>query len=121
MPMNALNRRIGRRFPNPSLHRLLRRGVAAVQKLRAFAEILEDDLHIECTTFRKEGPYPDARHPAEVEFTSDPLEDLKRRDLTVNAIAFDPRQGILLDPHGGVLDLERRVLRAVGIAAERFR
>ena len=54
-------------------------------------------------------------------FTSDPLEDLDRRDLTVNAMAFDPAAGELLDPHEGARDLERRVLRAVGDPAARFR
>ena len=77
-------------------------------------------LRIECTTFRREGAYADARHPDRVEFTRDPEQDLARRDLTVNALAFDPVSGVLLDPHGGALDLERRVLRAVGDALTRF-
>jgi putative nucleotidyltransferase with HDIG domain len=83
--------------------------------------ILEGGLEIECTTFRREGAYSDARRPDQVMFTSDPLEDLDRRDLTVNAMAFDPSTGRLLDPHGGALDLERRVLRAVGDPLARFR
>jgi putative nucleotidyltransferase with HDIG domain len=76
---------------------------------------------IECTTFRREGAYSDARHPDRVEFTADPVEDLGRRDLTVNALAWDPAVGVLLDPHDGALDLERRVLRAVGEPLARFR
>jgi putative nucleotidyltransferase with HDIG domain len=83
--------------------------------------ILEAGLEIECTTFRREGAYSDARRPDQVLFTSDPLEDLDRRDLTVNALAFDPASGTLLDPHGGALDAERRVLRAVGDPLARFR
>ncbi|TMQ52425.1 MAG: CCA tRNA nucleotidyltransferase [Candidatus Eisenbacteria bacterium] len=82
--------------------------------------VLSDGLRIECTTFRREGAYADARHPDRVEFTRDPEEDLARRDLTVNALAFDPASGVLLDPHGGALDLERRVLRAVGDPRARF-
>jgi putative nucleotidyltransferase with HDIG domain len=82
--------------------------------------ILAGGLEIECTTFRREGAYADARHPDHVEFTHDPIEDLGRRDLTVNAIAFDPLSGWMLDPHGGALDLERGVLRAVGDPLERF-
>lgn len=78
-------------------------------------------LAVECTTFRREGEYSDARHPDAVWFTNDPLEDLDRRDLTVNAMAFDPESGQLLDPHDGALDLERRMLRAVGEARDRFR
>ena len=83
--------------------------------------IVEGGWVIECTTFRRESSYSDARHPDEVAFTRDPEEDLARRDLTINALAFDPAAGALLDPHGGALDLERRVLRAVGEPLERFR
>ncbi len=83
--------------------------------------ILEAELRVECTTFRREGGYSDARRPDRVEFTADPLADLDRRDLTVNAMAYDPARGELLDPHGGARDLERRQLRAVGDALERFR
>jgi putative nucleotidyltransferase with HDIG domain len=75
---------------------------------------------IECTTFRREGGYADARHPDRVEFARDPEVDLARRDLTVNAMAFDPVSGVLLDPHGGALDLESSVLRAVGEPRARF-
>jgi tRNA nucleotidyltransferase (CCA-adding enzyme) len=82
--------------------------------------VLFDGLRIECTTLRREGAYADARHPDRVEFTRDPEEDLARRDLTVNALAFDPVSGVLIDPHGGALDLERRVLRAVGDPRARF-
>ena len=83
--------------------------------------VLDDGLMLECTTFRHEGSYPDARHPESVAFTRDPLADLARRDLTVNALAFDPIRGVLLDPSGGARDLERRRLRAVGDPVERFR
>src|SRR2546426_10857327 len=67
--------------------------------------IVEGGLLVECSTFRREGAYPEARHPERVFFTHDPLEDLARRDLTVNALAFDPIQRRLLHPHGGTLDL----------------
>jgi tRNA nucleotidyltransferase (CCA-adding enzyme) len=83
--------------------------------------VLEEGLAMECTTFRREGGYPDARHPESVTFTRDPLADLARRDLTVNALAFDPDRGVLLDPFGGARDLERGMLRAVGDPLERFR
>ncbi len=83
--------------------------------------VLLDGLRIECTTFRREGGYPDARHPERVEFTRDLNADLARRDLTVNAMAFDPVRGELVDPHGGRADLARRLLRAVGDPVERFR
>jgi tRNA nucleotidyltransferase (CCA-adding enzyme) len=82
--------------------------------------LVEDGLQIESTTFRRESGYRDARHPDSVEFGADLEEDLSRRDLTVNALAFDPHLGRLVDPEGGALDLEQRVLRAVGDAVERF-
>ncbi len=83
--------------------------------------VIVGDLQIECTTFRREGPYRDARHPDHVEFTADPIADLARRDLTVNALAFDLERGELLDPFGGLADLARGVLRAVGDPEARFR
>ena len=83
--------------------------------------VLTGGTRIECTTFRREGGYPDARHPEHVEFTRDLRADLARRDLTVNAMAFDPESGALVDPHGGLADLGRRILRAVGDPVERFR
>lgn len=83
--------------------------------------IVTADGLLECTTFRAEGDYRDARRPGQVAFTTDPLRDLDRRDLTVNALAFDPATGELLDPHDGALDLEQRRLRAVGDPLERFR
>jgi tRNA nucleotidyltransferase (CCA-adding enzyme) len=83
--------------------------------------IIEDGLAFECTTLRREGDYSDARRPDQVVYTDDPLADLARRDLTVNALAFDPEGGELLDPHGGARDLERRALRAVGDPLARFR
>lgn len=83
--------------------------------------VLCEGLGFECTTFRREGAYADARHPDDVEFTTDLRADLRRRDFTVNALAFDPRSGVLVDPHGGLADLERRCLRAVGEPLARFR
>ncbi|NOT34028.1 MAG: CCA tRNA nucleotidyltransferase [Candidatus Eisenbacteria bacterium] len=76
---------------------------------------------LECTTFRREGTYGDARRPDSVSFTLDPQVDLDRRDLTVNALYWDPIADELLDPHDGASDLERRTLRAVGDPLDRFR
>jgi tRNA nucleotidyltransferase (CCA-adding enzyme) len=75
---------------------------------------------IEVTTLRGEGAYSDGRHPDEVEFTDDISADLGRRDFTVNAIAYDPAAGELIDPHGGQKDLGLRILRAVGDPLARF-
>lgn len=83
--------------------------------------VLWEGLELEVTTFRREGEYSDARRPDQVWFTGDILEDLARRDLTVNAMAFSIAEGRLLDPHGGARDILKRTLRAVGVPLERFR
>lgn len=73
----------------------------------------------EVTTYRIDGEYEDARHPKTVEFTGNLLEDLKRRDFTINAMAYSDRDG-LVDAFGGEMDLEQGVLRCVGNARDRF-
>ncbi|MGN0396743.1 MAG: CCA tRNA nucleotidyltransferase [Candidatus Fimimorpha sp.] len=73
----------------------------------------------EVTTYRIDGIYEDGRHPASVEFTSKLEEDLKRRDFTINAMAYNPRTG-LVDLFGGQKDLEQGEIRCVGNANERF-
>jgi tRNA nucleotidyltransferase (CCA-adding enzyme) len=70
--------------------------------------------HVEVTTFRGEGAYSDARRPDHVRFGVPLVEDLARRDLRVNAIAYDPASEALIDPVGGRADIAERVLRAVG-------
>jgi tRNA nucleotidyltransferase (CCA-adding enzyme) len=77
-------------------------------------------VHYEVTTLRGEGAYSDGRRPDKVEFVDDITADLARRDFTFNAMAIDPLDGHLIDPFDGRRDLEARVLRAVGDAAERF-
>lgn len=74
---------------------------------------------VETTTYRVESGYADRRHPDEVRFVTDVREDLARRDLTVNAMAFHPARG-LLDPYGGRADLAAHVIRAVGDPRRRF-
>ena len=75
---------------------------------------------VEITTFRQEGDYLDNRHPERVDFVTDVTQDLARRDFTVNAMAYSPSRGFA-DPFGGRQDLTRKVLRAVGEPAQRFR
>lgn len=72
------------------------------------------ESHVEVTTFRGEGAYTDARRPDRVTFGVPLVEDLARRDLRVNAMAYDPAKRLLIDPYGGRRDLEDRLLRAVG-------
>ena len=73
----------------------------------------------EVTTFRIDGKYEDNRHPKEVVFTPSLEEDLKRRDLTINAMAYNDSHG-LVDIYGGMEDIRRKVIRCVGSPAERF-
>jgi putative nucleotidyltransferase with HDIG domain len=75
----------------------------------------------EVTTFRVDSVYRAARRPDQVTFVRELEEDLKRRDFTVNAIAWDPLHDRLVDPTGGIPDLESRLLRAVGEPGARFR
>ena len=75
---------------------------------------------VEITTLRAEGDYRDGRHPQWVRFVPELREDLLRRDFTINAMAWNPREG-LFDPFGGREDLERGILRAVGDPERRFR
>jgi tRNA nucleotidyltransferase (CCA-adding enzyme) len=82
--------------------------------------VLEGGKRVEVTTFRSEGAYEDGRRPSSVRFLGDLHEDLARRDFTVNALAWDPLAREFRDPFGGVADLRRKVIRAVGVASERF-
>ena len=74
----------------------------------------------EVTTYRVDGKYEDSRHPSEVTFTRSLKEDLLRRDFTMNAMAYNDKEG-LVDIFGGMDDLQNRCIRCVGNAEERFR
>lgn len=80
--------------------------------------LLEKD-GFEVTTYRVDGEYEDGRHPKEVTFTASLEEDLKRRDFTINAMAYNPKKG-LVDLFEGQKDLEDKVIRCVGDPLERF-
>jgi len=77
---------------------------------------------VEVTTYRAEGQYTDSRHPDEVRFANTLQEDLSRRDFTMNAIALGgvDEDHALIDPFDGRGDIEKKVIRAVGEAEERF-
>lgn len=75
----------------------------------------------EVTTFRTEGGYSDGRRPDTVAFAPTILDDLSRRDFTINAMALDLASSTLIDPHGGRKDLAAGIIRAIGTASERFR
>ncbi len=82
--------------------------------------VLMNHVPYEVTTLRGEGAYSDGRRPDSVQFVSDIDADLARRDFTINAIAIDPVDGQIVDPYEGRKDLERRLVKAVGDARERF-
>ncbi len=81
--------------------------------------IIKHGKGYEVTTYRIDGEYLDGRHPETVEFTPDLREDLKRRDFTINAMAYSHETGIV-DEFEGMEDLKRRVIRCVGCAGDRF-
>ncbi len=81
--------------------------------------VLKGGKGYEITTFRTEKGYSDLRRPDEVEFVSTLSEDLKRRDFTINAIAYNDEEGII-DLYGGLSDIKNKILRTVGDPKERF-
>lgn len=82
--------------------------------------VIIDDLPIEITTFRIDGEYHDNRHPENVTFTSNIEDDLARRDFTINSIAYNPKHGII-DPFGGMNDIDNRIIRCVNDPNLRFK
>lgn len=81
--------------------------------------VMLDKEGFEVTTYRIDGEYEDGRHPKEVTFTRNLTEDLKRRDFTINAMAYNEKDG-LVDIFGGLEDIRRRTVRCVGNPLERF-
>ncbi len=75
---------------------------------------------VEVTPYRLESEYSDKRRPDKVEFGTSLLQDLARRDFTINAVALDESQGHLIDPYDGQKDIKDKLVRAVGNASERF-
>ncbi|MEE0954351.1 MAG: HD domain-containing protein [Eubacterium sp.] len=81
--------------------------------------VLVGDHAHEVTTYRVDGEYKDGRHPESVAFTASLAEDLKRRDFTINAMAYNEEDG-LVDLYGGMEDIQKGVIRCVGDPEERF-
>ncbi|MFT3835699.1 MAG: CCA tRNA nucleotidyltransferase [Myxococcaceae bacterium] len=82
--------------------------------------VVHKGQHVEVTTFRIEGAYVDGRRPTSVEFHTDIEADLSRRDFTINAMAFRPKDANVVDPFGGRADLAAKTIRCVRDAMERF-
>ena len=81
--------------------------------------VMIGDEGYEVTTYRTDGAYSDGRHPDKVTFVPSLEEDLKRRDFTINAMAYNDSEG-LVDLFGGRDDIEKKIIRCVGCADERF-
>ena len=81
--------------------------------------VLLEGEALEVTTYRIDGSYSDGRHPDSVSVARSIEEDLRRRDFTINAMAYHPQRG-LLDPFGGRKDIEQSVIRTVGDPRKRF-
>lgn len=81
--------------------------------------VMLDHIGYEVTTYRIDGEYEDARHPKEVIFTGNLVEDLKRRDFTINAMAYNDKAG-LVDVFDGETDLQKGIIRCVGNPHDRF-
>jgi len=82
--------------------------------------VLEKDFQFEVATFRSDGVYLDGRRPTEVHFSS-PEKDAARRDFTINGMFFDPARDEVIDFVGGRVDLEARLIRAIGDPVQRFK
>ena len=80
--------------------------------------VIIDKIGYEVTTYRIDGEYKDSRHPEDVIFTKDLTEDLKRRDFTINAMAYNDKVGIV-DKFNGIDDLNKQLSKCVGIPEER--
>lgn len=87
--------------------------------LHGTVTVMLEKCGYEVTTYRIDGEYEDGRHPKSVEFTTNLTEDLRRRDFTINAMAYNKTAG-LVDEFGGIQDLGRGRISCVGEARERF-
>lgn len=80
--------------------------------------LIDGDIY-EITTYRIESEYEDSRRPKSIEFTANIVDDLKRRDFTINAMAYNDKKG-LIDDFGGIVDLKNKVIKTVGNPDKRF-
>ncbi len=100
--------------------RIFGKTIATGEKFGTITVIWDDHI-AEITTLREELAYDDGRHPREIHFTKDIVTDLRRRDFTINALAWDFLSQELIDPFDGRKDIRKRLLKAVGDPTLRFR
>lgn len=94
-------------------------GVVTAEQEENDAEIVKNSI-VEVTPYRIEKKYTDNRHPDEVKWSKDIMDDLSRRDFTCNAIAFDIVENNIIDPYDGIKDIKDKLIRSVGLADDRF-
>jgi len=82
--------------------------------------VVKDNFDIEVTTYRKDGEYKDFRRPETVEYSKTIAQDLKRRDFTINALAYNPINDDFIDLFNGINDLENKVINAINNPIDRF-
>ncbi len=81
--------------------------------------VVENEVKVEVTTFRRDGSYEDGRRPSSIEFSS-PEEDALRRDFTINALFYEDESDRIIDFVGGLKDLQRQTIKCVGAPTQRF-
>jgi len=82
--------------------------------------VLVDDMEFEVTTYRADGNYTDGRRPETVSYSDSLEEDVKRRDFTINGLAYDILTDEIIDLTGGMADIEKKIIRTIGDPLERF-
>lgn len=106
------------------IEKLKKEEAAKLLKKSCFTDVSYETLKsleiIEVTPYRIESKYSDARHPDEVKFSKKLEDDLKRRDFTINAICYNPVNKEIIDLYGGIADLFKKEIKAIGNPDERF-
>lgn len=82
--------------------------------------VVVDNINFELTTFREDGQHSDGRHPDTIKYSKDINTDLQRRDFTINAMAYDVQNNLLIDPFNGQSDIKNKIIRCVGNPETRF-
>lgn len=101
------------------IEELFKENIPTGKKFGTISIKYNDNIY-EITTLRKESNYSDGRHPDQVEFTNDIKKDLRRRDFTINALAYNLVTSEMIDEFNGLEDLKHRIIRAVGDPEIRF-
>ncbi len=114
---NATPEQIQKLFPDSFYNNIY--GTVSIPMVKAsHASPLQKSIVFEITPFRTESNYSDSRHPEKIEWAKTVEEDLSRRDFTINAIAYDGSK--IFDPYGGQIDLNNKLIKAVGEPDKRF-